>query len=590
MRESLHGRALGSVLRLAFIFAVFSASAIFPQQLAASQSQPPASASTVRQTTHLVLVDVVVNDKQGKHVANLTAADFTVRDRGQQQNIAVFSNEHAGESPAGKTAAAPLHPPPPLPPDVFTNRPDNLQVEGPPTILLLDGLNSAVADQQFSHDAMLQYMRTQLKEGQKAAILALNNSLLLLQDFTTDPRLLIAALDKNVPKTSEPLSAPGIVQLSPIEAQDIPAKVLSNLDQLNQRHAAESMDARVRVTLAALRSIARAVGGIPGRKNLIWVSAAFPFSLLARSSNYFDEDRTYGDETRRTAELLAAARVAVYPVDARGLATGLLIRYGRKPPGMVETIEQSDNTRSVEEQLTNNPDIAVGSHDTMQDLAKETGGLAFYNQNDITHAVALSAADGGSYYTLGYYPGSGGWDGKFHRIEVKVAGRGLEARYRSGYFAADVAQTLATDNPQQRERRAFEELRNALADPLPATQVTFRAHIPTVQPAAKAPVQIQFMIDAASISFDGVEAGRPHCSLDFMVAATSPDGKIITADSRTVDAHLEPDHYAQATQHGLPFSMSLVLASGSYSLRLEVRDSPTGKIGTLTVPISVPAP
>ena len=570
---------------------IVSASTISSQEAPhAAQAQPPASASTVRQTTHLVLVDVVVNDKQGKHVTNLTAADFTVRDRGQQQNIAVFSNEHAGESPAEKTAAAPLYPPPPLPPEVFTNRPEYLQVEGPPTILLLDGLNTAVADQQFSNDAMLQYLRTQLKEGQRAAILALNNSLLLLQDFTTDPRLLIAALDKNVPKTSEELSTPGIVQFSPIEAQDIPAKVLSNLDQLNQRYAAESMDARVRITLAALRSIARAVGGIPGRKNLIWVSAAFPFSLLTRSSNYFDEDRTYGDETRRTAELLAAARVAVYPVDARGLATGLLTKYGRKPPGLVDTVEQADNMHSVEEQLTNNPDIVVGSHDTMQDLAKETGGLAFYNQNDITHAVALSAADGGSYYTLGYYPGSSRWDGKFHRIEVKVAGHGLEARYRSGYFAADVAQTVAADNPQRRERRAFEELRDAIADPLPATQISFWARIPTVQPAAKAQVQIQFLIDTASISFDGVETGRPHCSLDFMVAATSPEGKVITADTRTVDAHLQPDHYAQATRHGLPLSMSLSLAPGSYSLRLAVHDSPTGKIGTLIVPLTVPAP
>ena len=317
--------------------------------------------------------------------------------------------------------------------------------------------------------------------------------------------------------------------------------------------------------------------------------------MLVRSSSYFDEDRTYGDETRRTAELLAAARVAVYPVDARGLATGLNFRRGGKITGLVstvdpDTVQQADNLHSVEEQLANNPDIAVGSHDTMQNLAKETGGLAFYNQNDITHAVALSAADGGSYYTLGYYPEGGRWDGKFHRIEVKVAGHGLEARYRSGYFAADVAQILAADNPQQRERRAFEELRDALADPLPATQVTFRAHIPTVQPAAKAQVQIQFLIDAASISFDGVEAGHPHCSLDFMVAATSPEGKIITADTRTVDAHLQPDHYAQATQHGLPFSMSLSLAPGSYSLRLAVRDSPTGRIGTLIVPLTVPAP
>jgi VWFA-related protein len=585
VREYLNGRTLGSVRRLAFIVALFSASTISPQQAPSPQSQTPASAATVHQTTRLVLVDVVVNDKHGNHVTNLTAGDFALRDRGRPQTIAVFSNEHEGESLAEKAP-----PPPPLPPDVFTNRPEYRHVEGPPTVLLLDGLNTEVADQQFSHDAMLQYLRTQLKEGQKTAILALNNSLLLLQDFTTDPRFLVAALDKNLPRTSWELSGPGIVQLSQTESDSIPAKTLYLLDQLNQRHAAEGMDARVRITLAALRSIARAVDGIPGRKNLIWVSSAFPFSLLVRSSNYFDEDRSYGDETRRTAELLASARVAVYTVDARGLTVGLNTKYGRKPTGLVETVEQPDNLHSVAEQLANSPDVTAGSHDTMRDLAKETGGLAFYNQNDIKHAVALSAADGGSYYTLGYYPEGIRWDGKFRRIAITVAGHGLETRYRSGYFAVDVAQTLASENPQQRERRAFEELRAALADPLPATQVTFRAHIPATQPAAKAQVQIQFLVDTASISFDGVEAGRPHCSLDFMVAATSPEGKIITADSRTVDAHLESAHYAQATQHGLPFSMSLALAPGSYSLRLAVRDSPTGQIGTLTVPVSVPAP
>jgi hypothetical protein len=216
--------------------------------------------------------------------------------------------------------------------------------------------------------------------------------------------------------------------------------------------------------------------------------------------------------------------------------------------------------------------------------------LAFYNQSDISHAVALSAADGGSYYTLGYYPDGGNWDGKFRRIEVKVAGHGMEARYRSGYFAVDDAQTHASESPEQREQRAFKELRDALADPLPATQVTFRAHIPDIQPAAKAQVQIQFLVDTSSISFDGVEAGRPHCNLDFMVAATSAEGRIMALDGRTVDAELKPDRYTQATQRGLPFSMPLGLAPGSYSLRLAIRDRPTGQIGTLTIPLTVPAP
>jgi VWFA-related protein len=584
MRESLHARPLRFARRLVFLVAILSTSTISSQQTPSPKSQqPPAPAATLHTTTHLVLVDVVVYDKHGNHVTNLTAADFTLRDRGQPQSIAIFSNEHANESLKGKTP-----PPPPLPPDVFTNRPEYHPLEGPPTILLLDALNTALSDQQSAHDAMLQYLRTQLKDGQKTAILALNESLLLLQDFTTDPRFLIAALDKIKPRKSEELSGVGIEQVSPIEAQSMPPRLLRALDQLNQSRAADSVDLRVRITLAALRSIARAVGGIPGRKNLIWVSSAFPFSLLLGSSDYFDANRTYGDETRRTAELLASARVAVYPVDTRGLSVGLTT--GRKSAGLVDTIQESDDVQSVDQELANSPEAALSSHSTMQELAKETGGLAFYNHNDITRAVALSAANGDSYYTLGYYPDGGRWDGKFRRIEVKLAGKGLEARYRTGYFALDVTQTLASDKPQQREKRAFDELRAALADPLPATQVTFRAHIPPTPPAAKVQVQIQFMVDTSTISFDGVESSRPHCSLDFMVEATSPEGKLITADGRTVDAQLKPNQYTQATQHGLPFSMPLALAPGTYSLRLAVRDSPTGQIGTLTIPLTVPAP
>ncbi len=82
----------------------------------------------MRATTHLVLVDVVVYDKHGNHVTNLTADDFTLRDRGEPQKITVFSDDHAGEPLAAKD---PPPPPPPLPPGVFTNRPEFHRPEGP---------------------------------------------------------------------------------------------------------------------------------------------------------------------------------------------------------------------------------------------------------------------------------------------------------------------------------------------------------------------------------------------------------------------------------------------------------------------------
>jgi VWFA-related protein len=608
MQGYRHGWKLRSVRRLAFIAALFSASTLRPQQAQPAPStttatapsvraippgpQSPASAPSpaLRATTHLVLVDVVVYDKQGNHVTNLTSSDFTLRDRGKPQKISVFSDEHAGESLADKS---PTPVPPPLPPGVFTNRPAFNSPQGPPIILLLDGLNTAMGDQLSSHAEMLKYLRTQLNEDQKIAILSLNDSLTLLQDFTADPRLLIAALDKIKPVTSKELSGAAIQTFTPNEAAAMTPEMLRIIDLNNQSRAAESTDNRVRATLEALRSIARAFGGFPGRKNLIWVSSVFPFNLQPGSGEYPDAQRIYGEDIRRTAELLAAARVAVYPVDARSLIVGSNVydqTLSPTPDPLVRTVQPLDNQQTPAEELANSHDATVNSHETMQDLAAETGGLALYNRNDIARAVALSAADGEHYYTLGYYPEGARWDGKFHNIEVKLNREGLKVRHRSGYFAVDVAQTSASENPQQRARQAYEELRSALADPLPATQVTFRVHIPAIVAAPKPQVQIQFLVDTAAISFDAIENGAHHCNLDFMVAAVSPDGKIIASDGHTVDARLTSDQFGQMNQDGLPFTMQLPLAPGTYSLRVAVRDNRTGQIGTLTPPLVVQTP
>ena len=578
-----NGATLSAVRRIAFVGTLVSALTLCAQQA----PSPESSAPKMRVTTRLVLIDVVVYDKQNQYVTNLTSADFTLRDHGKPQKISIFSNEHAGESRAEY-----VPPPPPLPPRVFTNRPAFHRPEGPPTILLLDGLNTTAGDQLSSHDGMLRYLRTQLKEGQKIAILALNESLGLLQDFTTDPRLLIAALDKYSPRTSQELSGGAIHTLTPAEASALRPETLRIIDQQNQSHAADDTDTRVRITLAALRAIARAVAGFPGRKNLIWVSSVFPFSLQPSMGEYPDAQRNYADDIRRTAEELASARVAVYTVDARGLIVGDVYesRLSSSADPLVQTVDRPNDPQNVADQLANSHDAILGSHETMQDLAKDTGGLALYNHNDIMRAVALSAADGEHYYTLGYYPEEGSSDGKFHRIEVKISRDGLTMRHRSGYFAVDAKQSSASETPQQRDRRAYDELRGALADPLPATEVTFRVRVPAPEPAARAQAQIQFLVDAPTVTFDAIENGLQHCSLDFMVAAVSPEGKLIASDGHTVDARLKPDQFVQANQNGLPFSMQLPLAPGTYSLRLAVRDNSTGLIGTLSVPLVIQAP
>src|SRR5205085_10811324 len=108
------------------------------------------------------------------------------------------------------------------------------------------------------------------------------------------------------------------------------------------------------------------------------------------------------------------------------------------------------------------------SHDAMNQIAESTGGKAYYNRNDIDHAVALSIADGSTYYTVAYYPEDRDWNGKFRKVEIKLARPGLRARYRQGYYATDpLSDTRLTRNA------VLKQVGAAMGDPLPPSRVVF---------------------------------------------------------------------------------------------------------------------
>jgi VWFA-related protein len=552
--------------------------------LPAQEKKPTgAAAHVLRATTRLVLVDTIVLDKQGNHVTDLTRDDFTLLEHGKRQKIDVFSDENEAPLATEKDLS-----PAPFPPHVYTNRIEYRRTAGPPTFLLLDGLNTAVRDQTYVRGRMLRYIQKQLQQGQRCAVLSLNDSLVLLQDFTDDPKLLLGAIEKYTARESHEMSRGEPRRVTRLEAEAMSGtNMLQLIDRMNQSQAVDSIEARAGITLAALRSIARAAAGLRGRKNLVWVSSAFPFTLAPGQGANSELYRNFTDDVRRTAALLASAQVAVYPVDARGEAGDLAV--GALPTGVVRTTPSADDISTrPDEELTGNNEVLLGSHEVMQNLAEETGGIAFYNNNEVDRAVALSIADGSRYYTLGYYPEDGNWDGKFRRIEVRVKREGVKLRYRRGYYAVDPAQTSPKEKPKERDQKDFNELQAALADPMPATAVTFRVQV--LPPGADEIAHVQFLVDSRTVSFEEAGPGLQHCSLDFLAAAVSPEGKVTASDGKTVDARLNEEQYNRAQQQGLPFAMQLQLAPGSYTLRLAVRDNRTKSVGTLTVPLRVEKP
>jgi len=579
--------------KLALVALALVSLLVFSQGVPAQEERADLPAAVLRVTTRLVLVDVVVTDKDGRPVTGLTRDDFTLFEDGAPQTISTF----VFESPAGR--AGDPHTPPPLPENVYTNRPEYRMPPGPLTLLLLDALNTPLVDQSFARVKMLEYLSTQLLPDQRTAILALTTDLLLLQDFTTDPALLRAALDKYSPQPSvalareqRSLEVPGaLVDPGPAPGlRALPAQTLEAIERIETERSAEALDSRVTTTVSALRVIARAVAGYPGRKNLVWVSTAFPFSFTPENDNNYDLLRFYSDDIRRVAGVLSDAQVAVYPVDARGLVGSL----GAQLPTAAESGRTEGDHVPVGPLTSSDIDRRstpiLDTQQTMKQIAEATGGRAFINRNDIDRAVNLAVEDGSTYYTLGFYSKDENWDNKFRRLRVAVSRSGLALNHRRGYYAVNPVEAL-----QERKKSTLTgeddkalrqvQLRAALSNPLPATAVTFRVGV-LPRPAR---VEFRFMVDVQTISLTEAE-GTKHSDLDILAVAFDSSGKAVTSSYHTVETTIEPEQYERLKQVGLPYAMELQLPPGRYHLRMVVRDNRTGLVGTADVPVTLEEP
>ncbi len=536
--------------------------------------QADAKAPVLRAITRLVQVDVVVTDRSLHPVSDLKQEEFELREDGRAQRIAFFSLSN-GLMATSKRA----EPPPALPNGTYTNRPEYSRQQGPLTILLLDGLNGSSQEQSFAREQMVQFLRDKLPLKQKMAVLALRDHLLVLQDFTTNPALLRAAVEKFAPRKSATLAHGEPLQVTPEFMEAVPPAVaeqlLKTLQEFNHQGLTQSVEARARITLRALNAIGRATAGYPGRKALVWVSAAFPFALVPSGIARSDLSRSYTREISETASLLADSRVAVYPVNVRGL-TGLLeseINPRRPPRGLTNPINR---VGEAGDELARNE----GSSGTMYELAESTGGHAFVNRNDLSSAVSDTFAESSTYYTLSYYPDHGRWDGRFRKIQVHVARRGVQLRYRRGYFAID---TLEARPNNDREA----DLRAAIESPLAATGVTFLVVVTSLEKAEN-PKKIlaELRVDAQTLHFEPLGDGERKIDLDFLVGAFSAKGELLGTKSQNITARLPPEQYQAIREQGLSAKMELEIPTGCQALKVAVRDNQTGLIGTLDVPLS----
>lgn len=542
------------------------------------------SATVLRATTRLVVVDIVVTGNDGHPITNLQKDDFKLLEDGKEQTIQAFSFQHPLTS-AGRATSIDL------PPNVFSNIP-KFNPDNAVTVLLLDGLNTSVPDQAYARDQMVRYLG-KIPDGNPIAVYTLGRGLHLIQDFTTDYNLL-RNIAKNL-KThisslqDSPAGGPPI-ELAPPGAFDsgmIPAEMQQAMEEFEDERTSFQTDLRVRYTLDALNSLARALSGYPGRKNLVWISEAFPINIdpnFTLSTTSFNSTRNYLPEIAEAAEHLSDAQIAIYPIDARALATPSV--FSAESSGRDKFGRSLSRGGRLGQTISSESTALQNVHSAMEELAERTGGKAFYNRNDLDNAIRKSIEDGSTYYTVGYYPEDKNWNGKFRKIHVKVAREGLKLRYRLGYYALDAKSTSASS--QKRQAALFGE---ALSLDSPAsTALRFDAGV--VQPSEKTQnrVLVNFGLDPHAIVFDKQSDGLQHALIDCAVQAYTEKGSLIKTEVSAMRMSLEPATFSRIMQSIVPCQRTIDLAPGNYLLRLGVMDESTTLIGTTTAKITVNSP
>ena len=598
-------------------------SAIALQTAAQEPPAAPLSPTTVlHANANLVLVDVVVTDR-GNPVRGLDRSRFHVLEDGHVQPIVSF-DEH---TPNTTKALAPQ---PTLPPHTYSNVPVY-----PPTsavnILLLDALNTPMANQMDVRRQMIQYLG-KIPAGTPLAIFTLSSRLRMLEGFSTDA----AALTK-VLKSASGTPQQSVI-LDPQSDQDLDSTIgsmatltssqdplvvagvsaLSSMRQFQADTIAFQTDTRVQMTLEAMQQLARYLSGIPGRKNVIWFSGSFPIALDPDDTQQdpFEAMRNYSDQIRDTAELLSAARVAVYPVDARGLVTPPTLDASYSPSTNLMSATTNGNRTSSRRRVTSNKP-SVGNDDlnatrqimqeqaSMQQIAEQTGGQQYLNTNGLQEAIASVVQNGSSYYTIGYVPAAHPLDGQYRKIQINLESSNVKLGYRHGYYA-DPPDKPSEHSPGQISLITAATLHGAP----PSTQILFDARVlPADDPLLKGqplpagpsgeltagfktpPHRIitDLKIDPNTLLYDPSPDGAFHSKVEFTLVAYDAEGTRVNYLDSGFQLSLKPGQVAQTMNTGIRIRLPLDLPAGQFFLRIAVHDLAAGRVGSLEVPVSVSA-
>jgi VWFA-related protein len=545
---------------LAVVLAITAGGAQAP---AAQGQAPPAPGQPGQQpqavfksSTRLVVQNVSVKDREGRPVQGLTANDFVVFEDNERQEIAFVEYQRIANEPIVDTPDAVVAD---AAPSAGPSRPVNVEIATPPPgsvkyqnrrllILYFDQSSMPLADQLRAYENARKFLDTQMAMADMVAIMTFQDGILRVrQDFTDNRASLREVVD--VLQIGDDLNADGVADASDSSGA---------FGQSDAEFTVFNTDRQ----LSALQTAVGMLRGLPEQKTLVYFGSGL---RLNGSDNQA--------QLRATTNAAMRANVTINPVDARGLtASAPLGDATRGSSGGAGGLFGGTAVAATSQ----------ASQDTLFALAKDTGGTAMFDFNDLSLGIVRAAQTVTDYYIVAYYSTHTQADGKFRRVRVELPrSANVQVSHRQGYYAD---KSFANFTGADRERQLEEAF--MLEDPI--TEITIAMELNYFQLSrAEYYVPVSMKIPGSELTL-ARSRGAARTSIDFIGEIKDEYGITIQNIRDSISIRLSDENAEQIARRPIQYENGYVLLPGKYVIKVLARDATTGRIGTYQTPFVVP--
>jgi len=531
---------------------------VFALSTRASSGQQPIFRSGAR----LTIVNVTVTGKDGRPIEGLTASDFVLTEDGVPQTISQVAFQRVdGANAADAVPAAPVEAPParaPSPvapavqPQIAASPGGEVRYRNRRLLVLYFDLSAMPPpDQARAYSAARKFISEQIGAQDLVAIMTFQGGAVRVkQDFTGDRAVLHEVIET-------------LIYGEKKDAGDLPDQTTDVGTAFGQDDAEFNILNTDR-QLSALQTAASMLRSLPEEKSLVYFASGLRLNGVDNQA-----------QLRATINAAIRANVSLYPIDARGLVADPPLGDATRPsPAGLGLL----TGQAVQTAMTN----FQRSQDTLYSLAKDTGGKALFDNNDLSLGIVQAAAAIRSYYVLGFTSSHTEQDGRFHRIKVSLTrDLGADLSYRQGYFAD---KTFAKFTSADKER----QLEDALMLENPVTDINLALEVNYFQlNRAEYFVPVSVKIPGSELAL-ARRRGAARTLIDFIGEVKDDYGITIQNVRDKLDVKLSDQTAAELAKRPVQYETGFTLLPGKYVIKVLARDAETGRIGTYQAAFTVP--